>query len=393
MAMVSERAALESRPAIYREIGAVYDALEAVVAQAASELAALAEHLEAARARCQEQKDAHLDSLLALTRPGLFQSVIDQEMTEVFYARSVPQLERVALTLLQQAGPLSDWLARSTELEDEFGPWVDEQMASMCALHLDKHVRSFTVSEALTHHERDVDRLIQSLVESAQPLWNYDPRWLRRAKTQRLTFVGADASSPAWIDVAQPLAQVRPGAIVHNTEDGSTLTVLNIHLGVPLFALRRIGQYRSHYAEMLWRGKLPIHTIDKLTLAADLIPIRRLKTRAVTLFAVGLALGVIQRRSNGRYVAPRGKGKTIRLSTQKERSAALIGMDAATCREVERRLVGLLEREGRQAMRARLDEYTMTTSDLADWEISNILVYSQSLPEPEPEPEPELQPE
>jgi len=321
--------------------------------------------------------------------PGPFQSVIDQEMAQAFYARAVPNLARSTANMIQQVGPLSEWLARSTELGDRFDLWVDEQIASLCALHLDESVRRFTISEALTHRQENRERLIESLIESAQPLWNYDPRFLRRATTQRLTLVAADADSPAWGDVSGTLSEACPDAIVHSTADGSTLTVVNIHLGVPLFALRRIGQYRGHYAEMLWRGKLPVHTTRNLTLAGDLIPIRSLKTRATTLFAAGLALGIVKREQTGRYIAPRGESKTIRLSTQKERSAALMGMDASTCREVERRLESYVAQKGIEALRARLEEYTATVPGLSDWEIAHIVSLSRALrqtKEPSPVP-------
>jgi hypothetical protein len=159
---------------------------------------------------------------------------------------------------------------------------------------------------------------------------------------------------------------------------------------VPLFALRRIGQYRSHYAEMLWRGKLPIHTTNKLALTGDLIPMRRLKTHATTLFAVGLALGLVQRERTGRYIAPRGNHRSIRLSTQKERSAALMSMDASTCREVERRLNRLLAQEGPTTLRTRLENYTVNAPNLADWEISNIQNFSRGIPEEQPQPEPQV---
>ena len=76
--MVRQRATLESRPAVHREMGAVYDALLKVVAQADSELATLSGHLEDARARCQAKEDEQLRALLKLTQPGLFQSVVDQ---------------------------------------------------------------------------------------------------------------------------------------------------------------------------------------------------------------------------------------------------------------------------------------------------------------------------
>jgi hypothetical protein len=113
---------------------------------------------------------------------------------------------------------------------------------------------------------------------------------------------------------------------------------------------------------------------------------RRLKTKAVALFSIGLALGVVQRERTGRYVAPRSQNKVIRLSAQKERAAALMGMDASTCREVERRIERMLAQEGAEKLRARLDAYTTTTSDLADWEIANIRSFDQAFPEPQPQP-------
>jgi hypothetical protein len=204
-----------------------------------------------------------------------------------------------------------------------------------------------------------------------------------------MTFVSVDADSPAWQEVAPLFQKAYPDAFVHNTAEKSTLTVLNIHLGVPLFALRRIGQYRGHYAEMLWRGRLPVHTTGRLTLVGDLIPMRRLKTHATTLFAVGLALGVVTRERNGRYVAPRGNNQTIRLSTQKERSVALMGMDASTCREVERRLQRLVAREGPATLRRRLGEYTAAASNLADWEMTNIHRFSRSIAKEQAQPEPQ----
>jgi hypothetical protein len=377
IAMIRQRVTLESRPSVHREIGAIYDTTLTAIDQADSELSVLSDQLEDAQARCQAQEDDRLRALLERTRPGPFQSVIDQEMAEAFYARAVPNLERSTTTLIEKGGPLSRWLKESLELGDGFAGWVDEQIASLSALHLDKSVRRLTISDALTHRQDDIQRLTQALIESAQPMWNYDPRLLGRVSTQRLTFVSVDADSPAWTEVAHSLAKVCPDAIIHNTDDSSTLTILNIHLGVPLFALRRIGQYRGHYAELLWRGKLPVHTTNKLTLASDLIPMRRLEMQVHTLFAVGLALGVVQREPSGRYVAPRGDSKTIRLSTQKERSAALMGMDAATCREVERRLRHILDQEGGKALRDRLRKYASTAPGLTDWEIAQIARFGQ----------------
>jgi hypothetical protein len=376
--MVRERAVLESRPAIHQEIAQVYQSTLAAIGQARVELGTLAETLASVGTRLSQQEAARASELVELIRPGPFQSVVDREMADYFYARAVPSLKRVTSALLQKAGPPTKWLSRSLEKNERLSHSIYEQITGAGTENLEASVRRFTVAEALTRREANVGRLIESLIDSAQPLWNFDPRFLRRARTQRLTFVSGDTENPAWSEVADAISQSCPDAISHHTDDSGSLTVLLIHLGVPLFALRRIGQYRNHYAELLWRGRLPVHTTNSLALISDLVPIRRLGASASVLFATGLALGVVHREPDGRYIAPRGRNTTIRLSAQKERSVALMGMDGSTCRAVQRQLDSILAEQGAEAVCARLDEYTTSFPGLADWEVKGILSFSQA---------------
>lgn len=68
------------------------------------------------------------------------------------------------------------------------------------------------------------------------------------------------------------------------------------------------------------------------------------------------------------YVASRGQGKTIRLSTPKVRSVALMGIDQPVYREVQRRLDALVVQRGAEAIGARIEEYATDVPGLADWE-------------------------
>jgi hypothetical protein len=257
--------------------------------------------------------------------------------------------------------------------------WLGEQISRFGNQHLERSIRQLTVTDALTSNGTGLKPVLERMLDHAQPLWNYDPRFLRRAKTERMTFVGLDVQEGDWADLYRQDTDPESEIILHRTGDPSAVIVMTLHQGVPLFALRRIGQYRNHYAEALWRGKLPVHTANNLALIDDLLPMRRrLLNSPATLFSTGLALGVIRRDPDGRYVAPRSGNRTIRLSAQKERAVALMGMDGPTCREVQRQLEALVEQEGSAAIGERLEEYATDATNLADWEVKGIVAFGRT---------------
>jgi hypothetical protein len=386
--MVRERFQLESEPLVQREMSVIYAAARSAVAKARSNVYALAAQLRAVGARFEREENAHADRLQALTAPGPSRSVVDTGIAAHFYEMSVLDRERLLSALMDASGQVSDWLGRCVESADSFGLWLHEQVARFGAQCLEQSLAQFTVNEALTSNGTRTGPLLERLFERAYPLWNYDPRFLSRAKTQRMTFVGANTRLDGWSRLTEVVTEAEPEIILHHTGDPSALIVMTIHQGVPLFALRRIGQYRNHYAEALWRGKLPIHTTNSLALADDLIPLRRrMKVSPATLFSTGLALNIIRRDPDGRYVVPRGQGKTIRLSPQKVRSVALMGMDGPACREVQRRLDALVAREGTEAIQARLEEYATDVPGLEDWEVKGIVEFGQAQASLRPAPE------
>ena len=224
-----------------------------------------------------------------------------------------------------------------------------------------------------------LDRDLQRMLDSARPLWSCDPQAVRRGKTERTMLVGGDASASGWERIIASLRGSTAQPVLVDTGDPGALVMLRIHRGMPAFALRRIGEYRAHYAEMLWHSKLPLHTTREARLGEDLYPKRhRVKQPVAALFAGGVAMGIINRGADERFRAPRPRGEAIVLSRQKDRSVALTSMDGAACRAVQRALDALLEGADSEAASAALDEYVTSVPDLEDWEVQAILALQRS---------------
>jgi hypothetical protein len=148
---------------------------------------------------------------------------------------------------------------------------------------------------------------------------------------------------------------------------------------MPLFALRRLREYRTHYAAMLQHSKLPIHITHELALAKDLLTTQPRKQLApATLFATGLALSLVGQDPDGRYIAPRARDASVRLSVNKVRAVALLGMYGTACKELQTRLDALISSKGLAAIHSILDEYTAVVPDLEDWEVKRILDFCRT---------------
>lgn len=375
---VQERFGLECRPLILHAMRDVYSAIEEGIAQTRSEVDALAGQLRQMAQHWQWDTGEKARALGELSRPGPIRSAVDLMHAERFFRESTADLGVLIADLVQQIGTVPTWQTRASEAQQPLAVWLGEQIARFGLATMQQRVRQYRVADALLGEQlgTEAENAIDWLLEHAHPLWNYDPRTVQQAKTQHLTLVGADTQGASWSTLGTYLAQAYPEVIPIDTGSPHQIVTLSVHRGLPLYALRRIREYRLHYAEMLWRSRLPLHTTSAFALVDDLLPIRpRVSLDITTLFAAGLALGILQRDAQGRHIAPRGDGRTIRLSTRKERSAALLGLDASACREVQRRLDALIAAQGQQPMRAALDEYLDLTTGLEDWEIQGILSF------------------
>lgn len=378
--MIRERFALESRPLVSKAIRAVYNTLQEAIDEAEESLDPLVTELEAVSAHFDLMTRRTAHQLRELARPGPFRSVVGMEEAERFFAQVSPEAEQFTETAIAEIGSLAEWYTRTYSSEQPLQSWLSDQLVQVGTRHIERHMEQVDVLDLMTKtvHPGDVQHELARMFESARPLWNYEPRLLRRAKTQQLALVGVDTSGSGWAGIVEPLSRVNPDLISVGTSDRFTMVILQVHRGLPLFALRRIGEYRAHYAEMLWRSKLPVHTMRTFRLVEDLVPIRhRTRLSTATLFAVGLALGSIGRDADDRYLAPRPRGQTIRLSAQKERSVALMSMDAAACRELERQVSALVARKGKKALCTILDEYVTVVPGLEDWEVRAILGFAR----------------
>jgi hypothetical protein len=371
--MVRERLDIESAPLIDRAMRDIYEATQEAIAQAKADVDNLIAGLRITATYLENAQTQGARTLEQLTSPGLFRSLISLDQAKTFYRRATPALDSQIAEWAQQVGPPTSWRGKCAQSAQPFAPWLEEQLLRFGRRYMEWHVQEVDVSDLIS--ETEFRQTLERMFDNAQPLWNDDPRLLRRAKTQRLTFVGI--SGDRW--PFPTLGQARPAPILVDTEDPYCLIVLNIHRGLPLFALRRLREYRTHYAQMLLHSRLPPHTTRELALANDLFPVcPRDQLSTASLFAAGLALGIIGRDPDGRYLAPQDRAHTIRLSETKVRAAALLGMDGMACREIVRQLDFLVTSKSAEALRSVLEEYVATTPDIEDWQVRGILEFERS---------------
>lgn len=380
--MIRERLDLETGPLYTRAMRAICSALQETLDRVAADLDALEAALRTVLARAGAEAEETARALEALDVPGPIRSVIGRRQTERIAARLEAQGEAFVAHARSELGPVARWREGAEAAGEALVEWLDTRMREVGSAFVGGWLAHFTLFDLMAEAAPGValDRDLQRMLDSARPLWSYDSRVLRRGKTERTTLVGGDASASGWERVVASLRSSSTAQpVLVDTGDPGALVVLRLHRGMPAFALRRIGEYRAHYAEMLWHSKLPLHTTREARLGEDLYPQRRrVKLPVASLFAGGVAMGIIDRGADGRYCAPRPRGEAIVLSRQEDRSVALMSMDGAACRAVQRALDALLEGTRRDAASAVLDEYVTSVPDLEDWEVEAILTLQRS---------------
>ncbi|HUT18752.1 MAG TPA: tubulin-like doman-containing protein [Anaerolineae bacterium] len=379
--MIRERFDLESSPLYSRAMRAICSALQETLDRATADLETLDRALQTVAARAAVEADEAARALEDLAAPGPIRSVIGRRQGERIAARLDARGDAFVERAQEELGLVAEWRGRAKEAGQTLAEWLDARLRDVGSAFVDAWLAQFTLFDLMAEAAPGValDRDLQRMLDSARPLWSYDPRTLRRGKTARITLAGGDASASGWERVIASLRTSAAQPVAVDTGDPGALVVLCLHRGMPVFALRRIGEYRAHYAEMLWQSKLPLHTTRAARLDDDLYPKqRRARRPAVVLFAGGLAMGIIGRDADGRYRAPRPRGDSIVLSRHKDRSVALMSMDGAACRAVQRQLDALLNGTSRDAASAALDEYVTSVPDLEDWEVEAILALQRT---------------
>jgi hypothetical protein len=375
--MIHERFGIESASPINRAMNSIYESTQKAIEQAQTNIDALVTDMQVVSAQLEAKQAKHTEALLRRAAPGPIRSIVNLDRAEAFYQqivseqavsrrqRLVPALDQLASDFVTEMGLVQEWHQECRQSEQPLPIWFAERLISFGRDYVAQHTDKMTVANLL-FESPESDQAIRDMLGSAQPLWNYDPQVLRQAKTQRISLVGG-------------LKRFFPQISFLDTRDPYSLIVLNVHRGLPLFALRRLGEYRNHYAAMLQHSKLPIHVTHELALANDLLTTRpREQLAPAALFAVGLAFNLLWRDPDGRYIAPRNQGTSIRLSVNKTRAAALLGMDRMACKELQRRLDALVSSKDPAAIHSVLDEYTAVVPDLEDWEVKGIFGFCRA---------------
>ena len=383
--LVRERFGIESASPINRALGRIYDAAHQTIAQLDQEIDALTADIHTVLTHLQAEQARHAATLEKLAQPGLCRSAVDLDSADAFYRRAVldrattrrqrirPALEQLTTDFIQQAGPLQTWRAKCAQSRDPIAVWLMTRLLAVGKNLAEQCLQETSITD-FVGPSADADSSFQRMLDSAKPLWNYDPKRLRRAKTQKLSLIAGNLTP-----TQREQNQTYSNSQVIDIQAPRHLLIINEHHGMPLLALRRLDEYRAHYAAMLRHSQVPIHITRDLVLSDDLLTVYPKNQPApATLFAVGLALGIITRDPDGRYIAPRTPTSSRRLSADKARAAALLGMDAAACRELQTRLHTLIAAKGRGPIHAILDEYTTVVPNLEDWQVHAIVKWVQS---------------
>ncbi|MBN1580437.1 MAG: hypothetical protein JXA89_07020 [Anaerolineae bacterium] len=381
--MIYERFGIESASPVSRTINSIYEAIQKDIEDTLAEIVTLTTDMQLVSSYLEAKQVEYAETLKRESSPGPTRSVVSLDRAESFYQqivseqvvskrqRLVPVVDQLASDFVTTLGPITAWLRVCTQSGQPLEVWFRENLNAFGRDYILQQIPTMTAADFLSEGTES-DKALEQILRSAQPLWNYDPRALRQAKTQRLSLVGGSLNETHYANLKQLLPQT---AFV-DTGDPNDLVILNVHRGMPLFALRRLGEYRTHYAAMLQHGKLPIHITHEMALSDDLLTTQPKQQLApATLFAVGLAFNLLRRDPDGRYVAPRSKDISVRLSSNKTRAAALLGMDRMVCKELQRRLDDLTSSKDPGAIHSVLDEYMAVVPDLEDWEVKGILSF------------------
>nr|HPL29482.1 tubulin-like doman-containing protein [Anaerolineae bacterium] len=340
-----------------------------------------------------ERLDRFLDDLYSLVRTfkgrldtaplcgdidfALQRSVLTAEIVEEQYTRFLGQGKADArLTpLLEQAGTLDQWPGRALEeIEAGFLSYGEQVFAGMRELKAE----DLLGQQMATQMQAEV--LIRGILDNAAPLWTYDPFSLGQAhKPPEQTLVGLEA--PDASELGPQFAKVNPMIRCEATNDPHSLIVTTLRRGLPLFALRRMGQFSRHYLNAVKGQSLPLHIEDEMALVPDVMYQEHsdVALDAPTAFSVGAATGLVMQRDDGVYAVTDTKGKEIaELSTERLDSVILLGADGRLLYTLTGLVQAHVSEKGTADATAELKDY-LAQAEIDAWEETCITRYIELL--------------
>jgi hypothetical protein len=299
---------------------------------------------------------------------SLQRSVLTEASVEALYRRYAGQndSEAHAYALVEKAGALDRWLEWRNEEVDlailEYGASVFAPMGELRV-------------EALAREQPDLDRTVRELNDRAAPLCTFNVYHAGQAPVSSVqTFVGLE--SPDQSELRELFERVNPTAIFEATGDRFAITVTSVRRSMPLFGLLRLSDLRRSYFDALRRRVEPLHLDDEMALTPDLNAMSTAglgyaQTDPGSVFAIGLAFGLIARDSSGPdgvYVARDGDGNEIaRLASERLESAMLLGADDKLLARLDRCIQERLASKSAGELARDLTSY-LQRADMSAWE-------------------------
>ncbi len=308
---------------------------------------------------------------------ALQRSVLTPEIVEESYVRVLGPggAEARLAALLEAIGTLDQWRQyEPEELEAAILSYGERVFAPMYDLDVETLLAQQMTSQTQT------ETLIRGLLDKAAPLWSYDSFSLGQSDTLATqTLVGLEL--PSASQLRPHFARVSPTIMFEATADPHSLIVTTLRSGLPLFALRRMGELAQCYINAVRSHALPLHIDDEMALVPDLRPRgpKQPTMEAPTAFALGVSLGMISQRDDGVYAVHNARGKEIgALASERVDSAILLGADDKLLATVANRIQAIVSEKGATDAAARLEAY-LAKAEYEAWEETCIRHYVELL--------------
>lgn len=306
---------------------------------------------------------------------SLQRSVLTEASVEALYRRYAGRNdnEAHAYALVEKIGALDRWLEwRSEEVNLSILEYGASVFAPMNELHV----------EALAREQPNLERVTRELNDWAAPLCPFNVYHAGQMPVSSAqTFIGLEASDQS--ELRELFERVNPTAIFESTGNRFAITLTSVRRGMPLFGLLRLSDFRRSYFDALRRRVEPLHLDDEMALTPDLNAMSSAELGYAqidpgSVFAIGLAFGLITRDSSGPdsvYVARDDDGNEIaRLAPERLESAVLLGADDKLLARLDGLIQERLASKNAGELARDLTSY-LQRADISAWERRRVEAY------------------
>lgn len=296
----------------------------------------------------------------------LQKSVLNDEIIEKVYHRhlGVGGSEAQLTNLLKVLGPPDTWRKKDPGIIAmkiiEFGRGQFQPLQRLTAEEI--FWEQFTeISKA--------EIRIRILRDLAFPLWLYDT-WPLGQDTPPLADTYLALYQPDTSKLVPRFRGIEPEIKIQGLNELHGVFVMTVRRGLPLFALNRMEQFRTHYLNWIMSELPPIHLDDDSALVRDLMDTSSKDDTydAAVAFSLGEALGMVAKDADGNFTV-RTQKSTKKLTKSPVSSQILLGLDVEFLKALTREINEQVDQAGAIAMSDKLEAYLVNDqTKIPSWE-------------------------